>query len=62
MLVGLPASGKSTICKQFQEFINENSEYNAQIYNAGDVRRRRSASEFNDAQFFDPNNEQGKRS
>ena len=61
LLVGLPASGKSTICKQFQEFINENSEYNAQIYNAGDVRRRRSASEFNDAQFFDPNNEQGKK-
>ncbi|KHC67717.1 6-phosphofructo-2-kinase [Candida albicans P75010] len=61
LLVGLPASGKSTICKQFQEFINENSEYNAQIYNAGDVRRRRSASEFNDAQFCDPNNEQGKK-
>ncbi|RLV96219.1 6-phosphofructo-2-kinase 2 [Spathaspora sp. JA1] len=59
ILVGLPASGKSTICNQLKSFINKSTIYQAQIFNAGDVRRRNSC--FNDAAFFDPNNEQGKK-
>ncbi|EGW35262.1 uncharacterized protein SPAPADRAFT_58473 [Spathaspora passalidarum NRRL Y-27907] len=59
ILVGLPASGKSTICTQLKNFINKSTIYQAQIFNAGDVRRRNSC--FNDAAFFDPSNEQGKK-
>lgn len=61
VLVGLPASGKSTVCKQLETFINTTTPFSSNIYNAGDVRRRKSCSEFNDAKFFDPNNEQGKK-
>ncbi|RCK56001.1 putative 6-phosphofructo-2-kinase PB17E12.14c [Candida viswanathii] len=61
VLVGLPASGKSTVCKQLEAFINTSTPFKSHIYNAGDVRRRKSCSEFNDAKFFDPKNEQGKR-
>lgn len=54
MLVGLPASGKSTVCKQLSTFL-QSHDYKCQIYNAGNVRRllRRV---FSDADFFDPNN------
>ncbi|KAL6449457.1 SPAPB17E12.14c Probable 6-phosphofructo-2-kinase PB17E12.14c [Candida maltosa Xu316] len=61
VLVGLPASGKSTVCKQLEHFINTTTHFRSKIYNAGDVRRRTSNSEFNDARFFDPNNEKGKK-
>lgn len=54
MLVGLPASGKSTVCKQLATFL-QNHDYKCQIYNAGNVRRllRRT---FSDADFFNPDN------
>lgn len=65
ILVGLPASGKSTVCKQLDHFINTTTSFKSKIYNAGDVRRtrikRKSCTEFNDANFFDPNNQQGKK-
>lgn len=54
MLVGLPASGKSTVCKQLSSFLQSN-DYKCLIYNAGNVRRllRRT---FSDADFFNPDN------
>ncbi|KAI5970463.1 hypothetical protein CANMA_000514 [Candida margitis] len=60
LLVGLPASGKSTLCHQIKDFINSTTKYKCGIYNAGDVRRRKSLI-FNDSDFFDPNNESAKR-
>ncbi|CAN3352942.1 6-phosphofructo-2-kinase 2 [Diutina catenulata] len=58
MLVGLPASGKSTICKQLNRFFNKH-QCRSGIYNAGDVRRK--LREFESSDFFDPNNERGQR-
>ncbi|KAI5959701.1 hypothetical protein KGF57_002038 [Candida theae] len=55
LLVGLPASGKSTLCHQIKDFVNSKTKYGCGVYNAGDVRRKRSLA-FNDANFFDPNN------
>ena len=60
LLVGLPASGKSTLCHQIKDYINATTEYKCGVYNAGDVRRKRSIT-FNDANFFDPNNESAQR-
>ncbi|CAK9435609.1 uncharacterized protein LODBEIA_P03360 [Lodderomyces beijingensis] len=61
LLVGLPASGKSTLCHHFKDYIDENTSYRAQIYNAGNVRRRKSLGIFNDSTFFDPRNNQAKQ-
>lgn len=58
MLVGLPASGKSTICKQLADVLAENN-YKGRIYNAGNVRRM-VKQEFSHADFFDPANENAK--
>lgn len=58
MMVGLPASGKSTICRQLNDFINQLSEFKSNIYNAGDIRRKN--IKFNNSDFFDPNNTQGR--
>lgn len=59
ILVGLPASGKSTTCHQLKQFINKTTPYKPEVFNAGDVRRRNSIS-FNDSDFFSPNNQEGK--
>ncbi|KAI3406727.2 hypothetical protein KGF56_000332 [Candida oxycetoniae] len=61
LLVGLPASGKSTICNQFKNYIGETTSYRSEIYNAGDVRRRKSFGVFNDSTFFDPKNNQARQ-
>lgn len=58
MMVGLPASGKSTLCKQLNNYFNDKTEYLSKIYNAGDVRRKNSV--FNNSDFFNPNYEQGR--
>lgn len=59
ILVGLPATGKSTICKQLVSFINERGCF-GKIYNSGKVRRLVNQAEFDDSNYFDPNNVQGK--
>ncbi|CAN3374324.1 hypothetical protein DIRU0_D13828 [Diutina rugosa] len=58
MLVGLPASGKSTICKQLNRYFNKHH-FTSGIYNAGDVRRQ--LVSFENSDFFDPNNAAGQR-
>lgn len=55
LLVGLPASGKSTLCHHIKDYIHSTTGYKCGVYNAGDVRRKRSIT-FNDANYFDPNN------
>lgn len=57
ILVGLPASGKSTIAKQLSDYFNQHS-ISSNIYNAGDVRRM--YAKFDNSDFFNPNNIQGK--
>lgn len=54
LLVGLPGSGKSTICHQLSEFLKAQG-YSSLIYNAGNIRRAMSSG-FSDAEFFNPNN------
>lgn len=54
MLVGLPASGKSTVCKQLAEYLREKG-YKLLIYNAGNIRRMVKQS-FSDSEFFNPEN------
>lgn len=54
LLVGLPASGKSTVCKQLAEFVRANG-YKALVYNAGNIRRMMT-SLFSDSEFFNPAN------
>ncbi|OVF08674.1 putative 6-phosphofructo-2-kinase [Clavispora lusitaniae] len=55
MLVGLPASGKSTVCNYLAQHL-EAHDYKALIYNAGVVRRNARAPA--GADFFDPQNVQ----
>ena len=55
IMVGLPASGKSTISKQLNEYFNKFTQLTSKIYNAGNVRRKCQLK--NDANFFDPNDE-----
>lgn len=59
VLVGLPASGKSTVARQMSGYLN-NNQVMSKIYNAGDIRRQ-IKQEFNDADFFDPTNTRAKR-
>lgn len=54
LLVGLPALGKSTVCKQLAQLLVQH-DYKALIYNAGNVRRAARPS-FSGADFFDPAN------
>lgn len=54
IMVGLPACGKSTICRQLCSSISNLLDLVAQIYNAGDVRRRATASRL--ASYFNPDN------
>lgn len=56
MLVGLPASGKSTICKQLAVHLQLHN-YKSCIYNAGNMRRMMKQT-FSDAEYFNPDNEQ----
>lgn len=56
LLVGLPASGKSTVCKQMSDFL-ERHDYKSSIYNAGNIRRQLRRT-FSDADFFNPDNRQ----
>lgn len=55
ILVGLPASGKSTISKQLCSYFDQKN-FKSKIYNAGDIRRRLKHNSFNSSDFFDPNN------
>ncbi|KAI5951659.1 hypothetical protein KGF54_004734 [Candida jiufengensis] len=59
LLVGLPASGKSTVCKQFKTYINSKTKYNSQIYNAGDIRRISNNFKQTNSNFFNPSNTEG---
>lgn len=54
LLVGLPASGKSTVCKQLADLLNRQG-YKSLIYNAGNIRRAMTSG-FSDSEFFNPNN------
>lgn len=54
LLVGLPASGKSTVCKQLAEFLRANN-FKLLIYNAGNIRRMMTTL-FLDLEFFNPDN------
>ncbi|KAG2731511.1 hypothetical protein G9P44_005098 [Scheffersomyces stipitis] len=58
MLSGLPASGKSTISRQLKNYINATSNFTAEIYNAGNVRRMNKS--FDNSDYFKPDNVQGK--
>lgn len=60
MLVGLPASGKSTISKQLLQHFQDNL-IKAKIYNAGNIRRNQKHNTFSNAEFFNPNNESAKQ-
>lgn len=57
ILVGLPASGKSTVAKQMSEYLKKCNVV-SNIYNAGDVRRKH--AKFDNSDFFNPDNVQGK--
>ncbi|CAH2350898.1 6-phosphofructo-2-kinase 2 [[Candida] railenensis] len=61
ILIGLPASGKSTICKQLASYLNGNGSF-CKIYNTGDVRRQEheKSSSFDNSDYFDPANISGK--
>lgn len=59
MLVGLPASGKSTILRQLARHLHRRG-YKCDIFNAGDVRRRMSAR-MSTSDFFDPTNVDARR-
>ena len=59
MLVGLPASGKSTIARQLSRFLQK-SGYKCDIFNAGDVRRKMH-QQLSTSEFFDPDNVTAKR-
>lgn len=59
LLVGLPALGKSTVCKQLAQLFVRH-DYKALIYNAGNVRRTARPT-FVGADFFDPANTQAAR-
>ncbi|OBA19982.1 6PF2K-domain-containing protein [Metschnikowia bicuspidata var. bicuspidata NRRL YB-4993] len=54
LLVGLPGSGKSTICHQLSGFLNAQG-YSSLVYNAGNIRRAMSSG-FSDSEFFNPDN------
>ncbi|ODV81344.1 P-loop containing nucleoside triphosphate hydrolase protein [Suhomyces tanzawaensis NRRL Y-17324] len=58
MLVGLPASGKSTLARHIHQFVSTCTPYTSAIYNAGDIRRQNSS--FHTSDFFNPNNLQGR--
>ncbi|KAK6462393.1 6-phosphofructo-2-kinase [Scheffersomyces coipomensis] len=60
MLVGLPASGKSTIAKQFKQYMNNLTNFKTEIYNAGNIRRINNKDKNNNSDYFNPNNIQGK--
>lgn len=53
MLVGLPASGKSTFSKQLCQYLSSH-DIKANIYNAGNTRRMQRQT--SDSEFFNPNN------
>lgn len=55
VVVGLPASGKSTVAKQLCRHLAECG-YNSRIYNAGNMRRQQKLLAFNDSEFFNPAN------
>ncbi|OLL26780.1 putative 6-phosphofructo-2-kinase [Neolecta irregularis DAH-3] len=56
-LVGLPARGKSYIVKKLDRYLRW-LQHSTQIFNVGNLRRRRScALNDHDAKFFDPHNE-----
>lgn len=57
MLVGLPASGKSTISKQLCQYLNDNN-IKSDIYNAGNTRRSQRQS--SNSEFFNPSNTSAK--
>lgn len=59
ILVGLPASGKSSVCKQMMDFLTKNG-YKSLIYNAGNIRRA-IVREFSDSEFFNPANVEASR-
>lgn len=59
MLVGLPASGKSTIARQLARYLQRTG-FKSDIFNAGDVRRKMN-QKLSTSEFFDPDNASAKR-
>lgn len=61
ILVGLPATGKSTISDLLMNYLNHYTRYKTKIFNCGKVRRQTLNSNdlkpFHDYQCFDPNNQ-----
>lgn len=55
VVVGLPASGKSTVAKQLCGHLADCG-YSSRIYNAGNMRRQQKLFTFNDSEFFNPTN------
>lgn len=55
ILVGLPASGKSTVCKQLLAYLGTRG-YLGRIYNTGEVRRWQHHHQGDLAEYFDPAN------
>lgn len=55
LLVGLPASGKSTVCKQLVAYLGTRG-YLGRIYNTGEVRRWQHHHQGDLAEYFDPAN------
>jgi hypothetical protein len=54
-MVGLPSRGKSYLCKQLSIYFNDLN-YNAQIFNLGDYRRKYEHGDCNYGFFSDPKN------
>lgn len=59
IMVGLPACGKSTMCRQLCAHITNLLDKVSKIYNAGDIRRR--ATKSRSESYFDPGNSRARR-
>ena len=56
ILVGLPARGKTFLAKRLERYLSWLN-YNAQLFNIGNYRRKVCGTKECNANFFDPNNE-----
>ena len=60
VLVGLPARGKSYISRRLSQYLSFFYGVPCQLFNVGEYRRKMAGTEFQDSNFFDDTNEEGK--
>ena len=58
-MVGLPASGKSTLAGRIREALLGEG-INAEIFNNGELRRKLAGPRSTEASFYSPQNEEGR--